>query len=381
MSTLSACSPPVFSSTTSPAFSIRPRPVGVAVDRSEIFSLASSRNPMRAPWAGRPRWRRVVATLATCRTLRPRAVDERQPPIVAVVGATASGKTELSLDLAERLGGEIVNTDAMQLYAGMDVGTAKLPVAERRGIPHHLLDVLEVTESASVAVFQQRAREVIADAPRSAARRRCWSAGRRSTPGPSSTGSTSPAPTTRSAAAGRPSSTGSGAPALHARAGRARPRGGRRDPARERPPDRAGARGDRADRASRTRPRCRGSSTSTRGPSRSASTSTARSWTGGSRRGSTRCSTPASSTRSARLLDAGLAEGRTASRAIGYREVAAYLRGETSEDEAREATKAATRRFARRQDSWFRKDPRVEWVAVGRPDVPRGGAGGRARAS
>ena len=63
-----------------------------------------------------------------------------------------------------------------------------------------------------------------------------------------------------------------------------------------------------------------------------------------------------------RLLDAGLAEGRTAPRAIGYREVAAYLHGETSQDEAREATKAATRRFARRQDSWFRKDPRVVWV-------------------
>ena len=67
------------------------------------------------------------------------------PVVVAVVGATASGKTALSLDLAERLGGEIVNTDAMQVYRGMDIGTAKLPEAERRGIPHHLLDVLDVT--------------------------------------------------------------------------------------------------------------------------------------------------------------------------------------------------------------------------------------------
>ena len=70
------------------------------------------------------------------------------PPIVALVGATASGKTGLSLDLAERLGGEVVNTDAMQVYRGMDVGTAKLPVGERRGIPHHLLDLLEVTDEA-----------------------------------------------------------------------------------------------------------------------------------------------------------------------------------------------------------------------------------------
>src|SRR5688500_4229509 len=84
-------------------------------------------------------------------------------PVVALVGATASGKTGLSLDLAERLGGEIVNTDAMQVYRGMDVGTAKLPEAERRGIPHHLLDLLEVTEPATVALFQGWAREAIAD--------------------------------------------------------------------------------------------------------------------------------------------------------------------------------------------------------------------------
>ena len=82
-------------------------------------------------------------------------------PVVAVVGPTAVGKSELALDLAQRLRGEIVNTDAMQLYRGMDIGTAKLPVAERRGIPHHLLDVLEVTETATVAEFQTWARAAI----------------------------------------------------------------------------------------------------------------------------------------------------------------------------------------------------------------------------
>src|SRR6185436_3541796 len=75
--------------------------------------------------------------------------------------ATAAGKSGLSLDLAERLGGEIVNTDAMQVYRGMDVGTAKLPEAERRGIPHHLLDLLDVTEALTVAEFQQWARAEI----------------------------------------------------------------------------------------------------------------------------------------------------------------------------------------------------------------------------
>src|SRR5512139_4184574 len=89
--------------------------------------------------------------------------DADQPPVAAVVGPTAAGKTSLSLDLAEALGGEIVNTDSMQIYRGMDIGTAKLPVAERRGIPHHLLDLLEVTEPATVAEFQRWARDVIAD--------------------------------------------------------------------------------------------------------------------------------------------------------------------------------------------------------------------------
>ncbi len=86
--------------------------------------------------------------------------------IVAVVGATGTGKSALSLDLAERLAArglraEVVNGDAMQLYRGMDIGTAKLPVSERRGIAHHLLDVLDVTDEASVARYQQDARGAI----------------------------------------------------------------------------------------------------------------------------------------------------------------------------------------------------------------------------
>jgi tRNA dimethylallyltransferase len=87
--------------------------------------------------------------------------------LAVIVGATGTGKTELSLDLADALRAEgraveIVNADAMQLYRGMDIGTAKLPVAKRRGIPHHLLDVLDVTDEANVADYQRRARETIA---------------------------------------------------------------------------------------------------------------------------------------------------------------------------------------------------------------------------
>ncbi|MBL1078897.1 tRNA (adenosine(37)-N6)-dimethylallyltransferase MiaA [Nocardia sp. 2] len=77
---------------------------------------------------------------------------------IAVVGPTATGKSDLALDLAQRLNGEIVNIDAMQLYRGMDIGTAKLPVPERRGIPHHQLDVLDITETATVAAYQTAAR-------------------------------------------------------------------------------------------------------------------------------------------------------------------------------------------------------------------------------
>lgn len=86
--------------------------------------------------------------------------------IIAIVGATGTGKTELSLDIAQALaaqGGaaEIVNADAMQLYAGMDIGTAKLPPLQRRGIPHHMFDVLDVTTEAAVADYQVQARQII----------------------------------------------------------------------------------------------------------------------------------------------------------------------------------------------------------------------------
>lgn len=90
------------------------------------------------------------------------------PTLWAIVGATGTGKTGLSLDLAAALrargrSAEIVNLDAMQLYRGMDIGTAKLPVGERRGIPHHLFDALAVTEEAAVAWYQDAARRTISD--------------------------------------------------------------------------------------------------------------------------------------------------------------------------------------------------------------------------
>lgn len=83
--------------------------------------------------------------------------------LVVVGGPTATGKSDLALELAQRWDGEVVNGDSMQLYRGMDIGTAKLPVAERRGVPHHLLDVLDVRQTATVAAYQRAARAAIED--------------------------------------------------------------------------------------------------------------------------------------------------------------------------------------------------------------------------
>jgi len=83
------------------------------------------------------------------------------PPVLTIIGPTASGKSDLSLALAETLGGEVINADSMQLYQGMDIGTAKLPTSERRGIAHHLLDIWSVTETANVAEYQSLARAAV----------------------------------------------------------------------------------------------------------------------------------------------------------------------------------------------------------------------------
>jgi tRNA dimethylallyltransferase len=87
----------------------------------------------------------------------------RQPRVIAVVGPTGSGKSDLAVALALELGGEVINADAMQFYRGMDIGTAKMSMEERRGVPHHLLDTLDVTEEASVSDFQRQARAAIAE--------------------------------------------------------------------------------------------------------------------------------------------------------------------------------------------------------------------------
>ncbi|HET6626214.1 MAG TPA: tRNA (adenosine(37)-N6)-dimethylallyltransferase MiaA [Nocardioidaceae bacterium] len=287
-------------------------------------------------------------------------------PIVAVVGPTAAGKSELSLELAERLGGEVVNTDAMQVYRGMDIGTAKLPVAERRGIPHHLLDMLEVTEPATVAQFQAWAREVIDDcrsrgvSPVLVGGSALYTRGvldRFEFPG------TDPAVRAQL----EQDLAEVGPEALHRRlatvdaeaAARIVPANGRRivraleviaitgRPFTATLPERTyyydhvhqvGVDIARPVLDERIALRVQ------------------RMWEHGF----------VEEVR--RLAQRGLREGRTANRALGYQQVLSYLDGEITDDEAREQTIAGTRRFARRQDSWFRKDRRITWVGWDDPD-------------
>src|SRR5882762_5177942 len=86
-----------------------------------------------------------------------------QSPLVVIVGPTASGKSTLGVWLAEQLNGEVVACDSTQLYRGFDIGTAKPDAAERRGIPHHLTDVLDPTEEATAGGYREHALEVLAD--------------------------------------------------------------------------------------------------------------------------------------------------------------------------------------------------------------------------
>ncbi|WP_426242185.1 tRNA (adenosine(37)-N6)-dimethylallyltransferase MiaA [Nocardioides sp. LHG3406-4] len=285
---------------------------------------------------------------------------------VAVVGATASGKSDLSLDLAGRLDGEIVNTDAMQVYRGMDIGTAKHPVAARRGIPHHLLDTLGVRDPATVAEFQRWARAAIAEI-RARDRTPVLVGGsalytraildRFEFPG---TDESMRRELEAELAAAGPA-------ALH-------------DRLRVLDPEAAGRilveNGRRIVRALEV--------IAITGRPYSASLPDLEYADPATVQIGVDIDRPALDARISarvdemfetgfveeveRLLAEGLAEGRTASRAIGYREVSAYLRGELSMAEARERTFVATRRFARRQDSWFRKDPRIVWIRYDDPD-------------
>ena len=284
--------------------------------------------------------------------------------VIAVVGATATGKSGLGIELARALGGEIVNADSMQLYQGMDIGTAKEPPSAWQGVPHHLLDVWPVTQTANVADYQKLARAAIEEI---ASRGRV----------PVLVGGSGlyiraalddlDFPRTDSGIRARLEAelAVAGPAVLHARlatldpaaAGAILPGNGRRIvralevieisgrpfsatmPSYEqvRPAIQLGLTLPRPELDLRIAARVD------------------RMWQAGLE----------AEVRS--LVESGLRDGKTASRALGYAQLLSYLDGECTSEEARLETIKATRRFARRQESWFRRDPRIRWLDATRP--------------
>jgi len=295
-----------------------------------------------------------------------RRTGGRTDQLIAVVGPTAAGKSELSVWLARELGGEVINADSMQLYQGMDIGTGKLTVTERMGVPHHVLDVWDVAEPASVSEYQRLARAAVADV-RSRGRMPILVGGsglyvravidRLDFPG------TDPRIRGRLeaelAAAGPAELHGRLASQDPAAAAVILPSNGRRivralevielsgrpfsatlpGYASVMPVMQLGLAVPRPELDRRIAERVR------------------RMWLSGF----------VDEVRA--LAGAGLRAGRTASRALGYAQVLRFLDGDWTEAEAERQTVAQTRRFARRQESWFRRDPRVRWLAADLPGL------------
>jgi tRNA dimethylallyltransferase len=287
--------------------------------------------------------------------------------VIAVVGATATGKSGLAIELARALRGEIVNADSMQLYQGMDIGTAKEPEAAWQGVPHRLLDIWPVTRTASVADYQKLARAAIDDI---IARGRV----------PVLVGGSGlyiraalddlNFPRTDHGTRGRLESELAelGAAALHARlagldpaaAAAILPSNGRRIvralevieltglPFSASMPTYEQVRpGPEAVQLGLTLPRPE--------LDQRIAARVDRMWQAGLE------------TEVQDLTRHGLRDGKTASRALGYQQLLRHLDGELTLDQAREETVRATRRFARRQESWFRRDPRVCWLDASQP--------------
>jgi tRNA dimethylallyltransferase len=282
------------------------------------------------------------------------------PLVVAVVGPTAVGKSGLAIELALALDGEVVNADSMQLYRGMDIGTAKVTAAEMKGVPHHLLDIWPVTQTAAAAEYQAMARAALDDI---AARGRV----------PILVGGSGlyvraaledlNFPITDAGTRSRLESSlaEQGAAALYARlaaldpvaAAAILPSNGRRIVRALEVIELTGQP------FSATMP----SYSDTVRPAVQLGLTLPRPvldshiharvdhmWATGIE------------DEVRRLVPAGLREGKTASRALGYQQLLRYLDGSCTLDQAREETVQATKRFARRQESWFRRDPRVHWL-------------------
>lgn len=286
--------------------------------------------------------------------------------VIVICGATATGKSDLAVSLALEMNGEIINADSMQLYKGMDVGTAKISMEERKGIPHHLLDVLNVREDASVAWYQKSARELIGSIE--ARGKDAIIVG--------GTGLYIKAilddlnfPDTDPVVRDRLNETAEkiGALAMHERLAKLDPGAAlaidaqnlrrviralevieitgkpftanlpRKESTRFPDARQFGLAMDRDSLAERIDERVE------------------RMWEGGL----------VEETRA--LVEAGIREGRTAQLALGYAQALKMIDGEISSEQAKEDTKRATRQYARRQETWFSRDTRIQWISANQP--------------
>jgi len=303
---------------------------------------------------------------------RPKDIHDHEglpAPLIAIVGPTAAGKSELSLRLASALDGEVVNADSMQLYRGMDIGTGKLAPADRQGVPHHLLDIWDVTRTANVSEYQRLARAVIADIQRRG-RSAILTGGSglyvRAVIDDLEFPGTEPALRARLeaelAALGPAVLHGKLAAADPAAAAAILPGNGRRivralevielsgRPFSATLPGYASVLPSVQIGLAVPRPELdRRIAERVRQMWRDGLVDEVRALAGPGQPGT------------------GLRAGRTASRALGYAQVLRFLDGEWTEAQAEEQTVRATRRFARRQESWFRRDPRVRWLDASQP--------------
>ena len=286
--------------------------------------------------------------------------------LVVLAGATATGKSSLSVELAQAIDAEIINADSMQVYRGMDIGTAKITVEERQGIPHHMLDVLDVNQDSTVAWYQSGAREVI-DEIHSRGKSVVMVGG---------TGLYIKAvidelnfpdtdPMVRHTL--NKEAEDLGIDAMFARLEKL-------DPAAAIAIDRANLR--RIIRALEVIEITGKPFTANLPREESIRYPEARQF--GlvmdrellSERIDQRVNTMFENgfvEEVQKLMSSGLLEGRTAKRALGYSQIVSHLQGETSLDAAVEETKRATRQYARRQETWFSRDARIKWISTRQP--------------
>jgi tRNA dimethylallyltransferase len=285
---------------------------------------------------------------------------------VAIVGPTASGKSDLAVRLAAQIGGEVINADSMQLYRGMDIGTAKITMTERRGVPHHLFDIWSVSQAANVATYQQLARQAVAQVQqRGRVPILVGGSGLyiRAVVDDLAFPGTDPVIRRR----WESELEHHGPQALHARLAELDPQSaesilptnGRRlvralevieltgmpftatlpEPAYVVPTVQIGLDVPRPVLDDRIDQRVD------------------RMWDQGL------------VDEVAQLAEHGLRDGVTASRALGYSQALRFIDGEWSRQEAIDDTKRTTRRFARRQDTWFRRDGRILWIPFDEPNL------------